>query len=198
MVFSVSSGAIIIKSASSSMTITRKGSVFSPFNFHLGVVIGDVARADLREHVITLVHFTRHPLQRADDAVHFHDHRPSRMRHAVITGQLYALGVNQHRRRSSGVLYSKIQVKIEFTQTDLPEPVVPAMSMCGMFFDTGNDGMPATSRPSAKASGFLFLLKTFAFQNIAQCHKSHFFIWHFDAHITMTRHRRLNTDARRG
>ena len=42
------------------------------------------------------------------------------------------------------------------------------------------------------------MLEGIAFQNIAQSHQRHLIVRHFDAHITMTRHRRLDADTRRG
>ncbi len=42
------------------------------------------------------------------------------------------------------------------------------------------------------------MLEGVAFQNIAQGHQRHFVVWYFDADITMSRHGRLNADARRG
>ena len=37
------------------------------------------------------------------------------------------------KRTSSGEARSSMETMIEFTATDLPEPVVPAMSRCGIF-----------------------------------------------------------------
>src|SRR6266498_603089 len=49
----------------------------------------------------------------------------------------------------------------------------------------------------SKAQGILIALEYIAFQNIAQGDQSHFIVWHFDAHVTMARHGRLDADARR-
>ena len=42
-------------------------------------------------------------------------------------------GSTMMKRTSSGVLFSSIDMIIVLTPTDLPEPVVPAISMCGAF-----------------------------------------------------------------
>ena len=53
---------------------------------HLVVVVSDVAGADLSEHMIALVHFTRHPLQCADDSIDLHHHRRQQVWDAVVSG----------------------------------------------------------------------------------------------------------------
>ncbi len=48
---------------------------------------------------------------------------------------------------------------MELTHTDLPEPVVPAISRCGMASRLAVIGCPATSWPRAKRSGVLLRWK---------------------------------------
>ena len=85
------------------------------------------------------------------------------------------------------------------TQTDLPEPVVPAISRCGMTLKVGGD-RDARSHlgPEQISAHVLLRWKSVAFQNIAQGHQRHLVVGHFDADVTMSRHRRLDADARRG
>ena len=54
------------------------------------------------------------------------------------------------RRTSSGVdLYSS-EISMELMHTDLPEPVVPAISMCGILAMSPMTGLPVMSLPTAK------------------------------------------------
>ena len=55
-------------------------------------------------------------------------------------------------RTSSGVVLYRILIKIEFVNTDLPEPVVPAISICGIFAISATTTRPAISLPAGKAS----------------------------------------------
>ena len=50
-------------------------------------------------------------------------------------------------RTSSGRLVISIETMIEFKQTDLPVPVRPAISKCGMLAMSTTMGLPATSLP---------------------------------------------------
>jgi len=47
-------------------------------------------------------------------------------------------------------------VMIVFTQTDLPEPVAPAISRCGIFARSVTTGCPSRSFPSATGSAIGF------------------------------------------
>ena len=56
-------------------------------------------------------------------------------------------------RTCSGVaLYTRLST-IALMPTDLPEPVVPAISRCGMRARSATTGTPPMSLPSASASG---------------------------------------------
>ena len=58
------------------------------------------------------------------------------------------------RRTSSGVdLYSS-EISMELMHTDLPEPVVPAISMCGILAMSPMTGLPVMSLPTAKDRRF--------------------------------------------
>ena len=62
------------------------------------------------------------------------------------------------RRTSCGVDFIRILIMIEFTHTDLPEPVVPAMSKCGIFAMLHVTIAPLISLPRTVSS---FLSKLF-------------------------------------
>ena len=57
-------------------------------------------------------------------------------------------------------LYSN-ESTIALTATDLPDPVVPATSKCGMRARSATMGLPAMSLPSAKVSGLADLSYSF-------------------------------------
>ena len=52
-----------------------------------------------------------------------------------------------------GVERINSDITMELIMTDLPEPVVPATSMCGIFAMSATTGFPAESRPMATSSG---------------------------------------------
>ena len=56
------------------------------------------------------------------------------------------------KRTSSGEARSSMETIIEFTATDLPDPVVPAMSRWGIFARSAMYGMPSMSLPRHIAS----------------------------------------------
>ena len=56
-------------------------------------------------------------------------------------------------RASSGVARSRIDVRIVLMQPDLPEPVVPAIRMCGMRARSAQTDAPEMSLPSHTDSG---------------------------------------------
>jgi len=62
------------------------------------------------------------------------------------------LGSTRMRRTSLGLFEYRRDVMIEFMQTDLPDPVAPAISRWGIFARSETSGLPDTSRPSAIGS----------------------------------------------
>jgi hypothetical protein len=56
-------------------------------------------------------------------------------------------------RTSSGVERSRIDVRIVLMQPDFPDPVVPAMRMCGMRARSVQTAVPEMSFPSHTESG---------------------------------------------
>ena len=56
-------------------------------------------------------------------------------------------------RTSSGVARSRIEQSIVLMQPDLPEPVVPAMRMCGIRARSAGTDEPEMSFPSQTESG---------------------------------------------
>ncbi|MNT73464.1 hypothetical protein D3C72_2121720 [compost metagenome] len=61
-------------------------------------------------------------------------------------------GSTMIRRASFGVALYSIDRIIALMATDLPEPVVPATSTCGILARSADTGWPAMSLPSAIAS----------------------------------------------
>ena len=125
-----------------------------------GVVVGDVARADLGELVVALVHLARHPLQRAHHPFDLDHHRRQQVRDAVVAGQLDPLGVDQ----------DQAQVVGGVVQQQAAQDGVDAHRLAGAGgagdqqvrhgVQVGDLGCPATSLPSAKRSGDLLRVKT--------------------------------------
>ena len=58
-------------------------------------------------------------------------------------------------RTSSGVARSRIEQSIVLMQPDFPEPVVPAMRMCGIVARFIITALPLMSRPTATSSGWV-------------------------------------------
>ena len=56
-------------------------------------------------------------------------------------------------RTSSGVARRSVDVRIVLMQPDLPDPVVPAISRCGMRARSVQIAFPEMSLPSQTASG---------------------------------------------
>ena len=56
------------------------------------------------------------------------------------------------KRSRSGVLLTSRLTMMALTSTDLPEPVVPAMSKCGMLARSAATGVPSTLWPRPMAS----------------------------------------------
>jgi len=63
------------------------------------------------------------------------------------------LGSTRIMRTSSGVARTMIEVIIEFTKLDLPEPVAPATSRCGILAMFAKTTRPSTSLPRPTMSG---------------------------------------------
>ena len=57
------------------------------------------------------------------------------------------------KRTSAGVARMRMDMIIELTSTDLPEPVVPAMSTWGIFARSWTMAWPSTSSPMATCKG---------------------------------------------
>ena len=71
-------------------------------------------------------------------------------------------------RTCSGVaLYTRLST-MALMPTDLPEPVVPAISRCGMRARSATTGTPPMSLPSASASGEVDLVVGLGFDDLAE------------------------------
>ena len=169
----------------------------SAFRFHARIVIGDVARADFGELVITFIHFTRHPLQHAHHAFHLDHHRRKQMRNAVVTRQFHALGIHQHQAQ---IVRRVIQQK---TGKDRVHAHRLARTGCACDqhmrhrFQIGGDGMSGHILSKCETQQRFISLEGFILQNIAQSNQRHLLVWNFDADIAVSRNGRLNADARR-
>ena len=60
------------------------------------------------------------------------------------------LGSTMMKRTSSGVAFNSMLSIMALTPTDLPEPVVPATSRCGIFARLATIGLPPMSLPNAR------------------------------------------------
>ena len=78
-----------------------------------------------------------------------------------------------------------------FTQTDLPEPVAPAMSRCGIFARSAMTGFPSRSLPSAMGSAACARLELARLDELAEARPSRGVgFGHFDADGAAPRDRR--------
>ena len=179
------------------MTITRKGS-FLPLQFHLGVVISDIARSDLREQMITLIHFTRHPLQCTDHAVDLNYHRRKQMRDAVITRQFHAFGVNEDHAQIIGCVVHQETSQDRVHTNRFTRAGRTCNQQMRHVLKRGVDGVAGHIFAKRKPQRIRVPLKRIAFKQVAQSHQRHLFVRDFDTDIAVTRHRGLDTDARRG
>ena len=82
-----------------------------------------------------------------------------------------------------------------FTQTDLPDPVVPATSRWGIAARSAATAFPDTSRPRAKRRGDFEFGEFWTLDGIPQSNQGNFFIGNLHADITLTRHGSLHPDA---
>ncbi len=70
---------------------------------------------------------------------------------------------------------------MELMQTDLPEPVAPAMSKCGILVRSDTSGLPETSLPSAIGNSALAPSPIFALENLAHAHRRGLLVGDFHA-----------------
>ncbi len=83
------------------------------------------------------------------------------------------------------------------THTDLPEPVVPAISRCGMAVRSAATAWPETSCPSARRSRESILQEGLGLHHVPQRHHLDLGVGHLDPDEALARHRRLDPDRRR-
>ena len=86
---------------------------------------------------------------------------------------------------------------IVFTHTDLPEPVAPAMSRCGIFARSAMTGFPSRSLPSAIGSAARALRKSRVLDQLAEPDHLRRRIRHLDADGAAPGNRRDDADRRR-
>src|SRR3712207_9440749 len=85
--------------------------------------------------------------------VFFNDTATTEIYTLSLHDALPILGSTRTIRTSCGVARSRIDESIAFTQPDLPAPVVPATSRCGILARSAPIARPATSLPSQTVSG---------------------------------------------
>jgi hypothetical protein len=107
-----------------------------------------VPEAEGGEVVVALVHLLDHPLQRLGGLLRVGDDRRDQVRDALVGRELDPLGVDQHHPHLVGVARIRIEVIIELTKLDLPDPVAPATSRCGILARLATTKPPSTSLPS--------------------------------------------------
>ncbi len=104
------------------------------------------------------------------------------------------LGSTIRNRTSSGVaLYNKLIIS-ELIQTDLPEPVEPAISKCGIFARSATVTCPEISRPSATVSLLCAEQNDWILLSRAYAQRLHFCL-ELRCRQRLFRNRRFNTHA---
>ena len=81
------------------------------------------------------------------------------------------------------------------TQTDLPEPVVPAISRCGMAARSCRHRLPGDVFPQGKAQRGAHFLEGFALNHVAQRYPADFVVRDLDPDICPARDGGLDADA---
>ena len=119
------------------------------------VELDEVARVRASDIIaVALLHLADEVLQRVGGHARAGDDRREQVRDRLVVVELDLLGVDEHEAdlvrawRAAGSSES-----IALTQPDLPAPVVPATSRCGIFARSAPIALPATSLPSQTVSG---------------------------------------------
>ena len=105
---------------------------------HLAAAHGLVEVVDVpvpvrRQVVVPKIHLSYDPLERLGGPLRVGDDRRDQVRDALVRGELDALGVDKDHADVLGVARTMIEVIKQLMQADLPEPVAPATSTCGIF-----------------------------------------------------------------
>ena len=101
--------------------------------FDASVVAGDVAHAQRRHQLVAPLHLGDAPAQRIGRLLHVGDDRREQVRNALVDRQLQHLRIDHDQAHVLGGRTCTAGYSImALIATDLPEPVVPATSRCGM------------------------------------------------------------------
>src|SRR6058998_494457 len=91
------------------------------------------------------------------------------------------LGSISRKRTSAGVIRYRIEQSIALRPTDLPVPVAPATSRCGIAVRSDTTGPPVTSLPRASGSFFFGSTKS-AEAKISRRYHARLGVRHLDGH----------------
>src|SRR5690606_10681409 len=125
---------------------------------HRRVEVVHVPVAGGRQVVVAAVHLADHPLQRVGGLLRAGDDRGDQVRDASYMVSSTRLGSTRISRTSSGVARIMIEVISPLMQVDLPAPVAPATSTCGIFARLATTLEPSTSLPSPTSIGWSSLV----------------------------------------
>ena len=171
---------------------------FAVFVFaNLFVVIGDVARADIGEHFVPVVHFAHGPLQRADHPIHIHHHRRGQMGHSVVARQFHALGINHDQFQVVGRVQQQQPGDDAVHAHRFTGAGGPGDEQMGHGRQIGGDGLAGHILPQTNGQGRLFgdFVEVFRFHHVTQGDERFGRVGHFDAHVAFAGNRRLDADG---
>ena len=144
------------------------------------VELREVARLGAAHHAVALLHLLDQVAEHVGGQARAGDDRREQVRDALVVVELHALGVHEHHPHLVRRGAQQDEDSIAFTQPDLPEPVVPAIRMCGCLARSVPIALPAMSLPSQTESGdqpFGALL-----EHVAEVHHLAHAVGHLDAH----------------
>ena len=176
----------------------QEGQFLAALRRHAGVVIRDITRPDLGEPVIAVVHFPRHPLQRANHALDLHHHRRQQVRDAIVIGQLHPFRVNQDQAQIVGGV-----VEQETGQDGIDAHRFARAGRTGNQQvrhgrQVRNDRMSGHVLAQGKFQGRTPALEDLGLDHLPQCDQGHLLVRHLDADVIPSWDRGLDADALRG
>ena len=151
------------------------------------LVAVDVADADGREHLVAHLHLADDPLERLGRALGCTITGLSRCGTSAKWLSSTRFGSTSTSRTSSGVVRIRIDVMKQFTRLDLPAPVAPAISTCGIVARFTICDRPWTSLPRATVSGWVASCAALRAQDVAQHHEVAVLVRHLDADRRLAR-----------
>ena len=161
------------------------------------VVRRDVAHAHLREQIVAALHLLDGPAQREVRLLRIGHDRQQQVRDALVDRELEHLRVDHDHPHVFGRAVKSSEEIIALTATDLPEPVVPATSRCGICARSTTAGPPSMSLPSAIGSLRVGLAERLVDEDLLQEHLLARLVRHLDADRGLARNRRDDAHAQR-